>query len=316
MKAAVVTEPGRAPVYADFQTPQPQQGSLLIRVTAAAITQLAKLRADGKHYSDRPTYPFIAGVDGTGITEDGRRVYFMLPDPPFGSMAECCVISEKKCIPLPDGLSDVKAAAMANPGMSSWPSLIARAHLRKGETVLVNGASGTSGRLAIVIAKHLGAQRVIATARRTNVFDELKRLGADETVALTSDTAALKEAFETVMQRGVDVVLDYLWGPSAEAIIAAAHRGPQGVPIRFVQVGSMSGESIELPAAALRSSSLQLIGSGIGSLSFADVGAAISDLFKATCSAEFPISVASIPLSDVTKAWSMTETDARIVLIP
>ena len=316
MKAAVVTEPGRAPVYGDFQDPTPQQGSQQLRITAAAITQLARSRAAGTHYSDRPVYPFVAGVDGTGINEEGRRFYFMLPEPPFGSMAERCVVSEKRCIPLPDGLSDVEAAAIANPGMSSWPALISRARLRKGETVLVNGATGTSGRLAIVIAKHLGAGRVIATGRRTDLFDELKRLGADETVAVTSDIAKMRETFGTVLHTGVDVVLDYLWGKSAEAIITAAYRGPQTVPIRFVQVGSISGETIALPAAALRSSSLQLIGSGIGSLSFAEIGSAISDLFKAACSARFPISIASMPLSHVTEAWSMTESDARIVLIP
>ena len=94
-----------------------------------------------------------------------RRVYFVLPRAPYGSMAEQAVVPSAHCVPLPDELDDVTAAAIANPGMSSWAAYTERARLKAGETVLVNGATGTAGRLAVQIAKYLGARKVIATGR-------------------------------------------------------------------------------------------------------------------------------------------------------
>ena len=85
-------------------------------------------------------FPFVAGIDGVGRLDDGRRVYFVLPRAPYGSMAEVSVVPSAQCIAVPDELDDVTAAAIANPGMSSWAAYAERARLRAGETVLVNGA--------------------------------------------------------------------------------------------------------------------------------------------------------------------------------
>ena len=158
---------------------------------------------------------------------------------------------------------------MAIPGMSSWAALVERAHFVAGETVLVNGATGTSGRLAIQIAKHLGAKKVIATGRDAKAFDDLRALGADVVILLTQERDALEAAFKAAFAQRIDVVLDYLWGPSAETlIVAAAKASPDGVPVRFVQIGSISGADINVPGATLRSTALQLMGSGIGSVPY------------------------------------------------
>jgi NADPH:quinone reductase-like Zn-dependent oxidoreductase len=317
MKAAIVVEAGHAPVYGDFRDPAPAPGQSLIRVTASSISQLAKARASGTHYSSDGEIPFVAGVDGTGIAEDGQRVYFVLPEQPFGAMAACCLVDDRHRIVLPDGLDDDAAAAMAIPGMSSWAALVERAHLRSGETVLINGATGTSGRLAIQIAKHLGAKKVIATGRNTRTFDALRRLGADVTIPLIEDTDALEKTFKNEFQHGVDIVLDYLWGISAQTlVIAAAKAGPEGKPIRFVQIGSISGANINLPGAALRSSALQLMGSGIGSVPFPGLLNAIQGVLQAAPTAGFEIATAAVPLADVTKAWADGGSDSRIVLRP
>ena len=199
-----------------------------------------------------------------GRLEDGSRVYFILPRAPYGSMAERAVVPASQCLPLPDGLDDVTAAAIANPGMSSWAAYTERAKLKAGETVLVNGATGTSGRLAVQIAKHFGAKKVIATGRNIDALGSLAALGADVTIPLVGSDAELEQKFKQQFAEGVDVVIDYLWGNSAERLlIAGAKAGAEGVPIRFVQIGSLSGTDITLPSAVLRSSAIELMGSGI-----------------------------------------------------
>ena len=132
MKAAIVEGQGRTPAYADFPAPVPGEGERLVRVTAAALTQLARGRASGAHYSASGAYPFVAGVDGVGRLDDGGRVYFLLPRAPYGAFAEETVVSAGQCLPVPDDLDDVTAAAIANPGMSSWAALVERAQARAG----------------------------------------------------------------------------------------------------------------------------------------------------------------------------------------
>jgi len=317
MKAAIVVEAGQAPVYGDFRDPVPAPGNGLIRVTAAAISHVTRSRASGTHYSSEGAPPFVPGVDGVGVGEDGQRVYFVLPERPFGAMAELCIVNERQRVALPDDLSDESAAAMAIPGMSSWAALVERANLRAGETVLINGATGASGRLAIQIAKYLGAGKVIATGRQTKAFEELRLLGADVTVPLVQDRDALQKAFQHEFQQGVDIVLDYLWGMSAETlVVAAAEAGPEGVPIRYLQIGSISGANINLPSAALRSSSLQLMGSGIGSIPFPRLLKALEGVLQAAPSAGFKVAVQSVPLAEVTRVWTSGDTESRVVLVP
>jgi len=315
MKAAVVVEQGQPPVYRDFKDPAPAPGKSIIRVTASALSHVTRSRAAGAHYSSQGAVPFVPGLDGTGVTAAGQRVYFFFPEHPYGGMAQSCLVDDQHCIDLPAGLEDKFAAAIAIPGMSSWAALMERAHLQAGETVLINGATGTSGRLAIQIAKHLGAGKVIATGRRPD--DELRALGADVTVRLVEDRDLLEEAFQKVFHDGVDIVLDYLWGVSAQAlIIAAAKAGPQGVPIRYVEIGSISGRDITLPSAALRSSSLQLMGSGIASVPFSKLREAIKGVLQAGPSAGFEAAIRPVPLADVSRVWAEANANSRIVLVP
>ena len=184
MKAAVVAQAGSLPVYSDFPAPLPSSGECSIAVSAAALSPVVKARVSGAHYSAAGDFPFVAGIDGVGRLDDGRRVYFILPKAPYGSMAERAVVPASHCVPVPDGLDDIAAAALANPGLSSWAAFKERARLASGETVLINGATGASGRLAVQIAKHLGAGKVIATGRNASALQSLKAIGADETIVL------------------------------------------------------------------------------------------------------------------------------------
>jgi NADPH:quinone reductase-like Zn-dependent oxidoreductase len=317
MKAALVVEAGQPPVYGDLpEPPAPTEGEVHITVTAAALSHLTRSRAAGSHYSSESKDAFVAGIDGVGRLDDGRRVYFVRPDAPFGGMAEQVVIKAAQCIPLPDELDDVTAAAIANPGMSSWAALMERAKLVAGETVLVNGATGTAGRLAVQIAKHLGAKKVIATGRNPEALQALAALGADVTIPLAQDEAALEQAFMGVFSEGVDIVLDYLWGPSAERLlIAAARASAEAVPIRFVQIGSLSGGTIALPGPVLRSSAIELMGSGIGSVPANRLLRAIAGVLQATVPGGFQIATKTVPLSDVTAAWAADTGMPRTVFL-
>jgi NADPH:quinone reductase-like Zn-dependent oxidoreductase len=311
MKAAIVAQAGqKAPAYGDFEEPVAGAGEVIVHVAAAAISPLVRGRAAGTHYSSGGDFPFVVGVDGVGRLEDGRRVAFALPRAPLGSMAERVAVPLAHIVPVPDGLDDVTAAALINPGMSSWAALTERAKLKRGETVLVNGATGAAGQLAVHVARHLGAARVIATGRNEAA---LATLGADETIVLGGDADALEQRFKAEFARGVDVVIDYLWGMSAERLlIAGAKAGADGVPIRFVQVGSVSGSEITLPSAVLRSSAITLMGSGIGSIALARLVAAIGGMLQAAAQDGFALPVRAMPLAEVAQAWALE--GERIVL--
>jgi NADPH:quinone reductase-like Zn-dependent oxidoreductase len=301
------------PVYGDFDAPIPEDGEIALAVSAAAISPLTRGRAAGTHYSASGRFPFVAGVDGMGRTDSGERRYFVLPRAPFGAMAERSVAPLAHTVPVPDALDDVTAAAIANPGMSSWAALTERAHLKRGETVLINGATGASGQLAVHIARHLGAAKVIATGRNA---EALAALGADATVTLSEDGDALEAAFNVQFTARVDVVLDYLWGQSAERmLIAVARVGPEGVPLRFVQIGTASGAEITLPGAVLRSSAIELMGSGIGSVPLERLVASIGGVFGAAVADGFSLATQSAPLADVARAWG-EKSDGRMVIVP
>lgn len=314
MKAAIVLDAGRTPVFGDFQVPVASADEKLISVSAAAISQVVKSRASGKHYSSGNQFPFIVGIDGVGRLDDGRRVYFIMPNAPFGSMAEFAAVRSTQCIELPEALDDVTAAAIANPGMSSWAAYQERAKLKSGETVLINGATGTAGRLAVQIAKYLGASKVIATGRNSESLKALEGLGADVTIPLGQDKSVLEDAFKEQFAAGVDVVIDYLWGESAESLlIAAAKAGKDAVPIRYVQIGSISGPDINLPSAVLRSSAITLMGSGIGSIAFDRLVNATAELLRATVPGNFKIASKTALLADVETAWPLDDGNRRTV---
>ncbi len=316
MKAALVLKTGQAPVYGDFPEPVPTEEENLIAVAAASLSHVTRSRASGTHYSTSSSLPFVVGIDGVGRLADGRRIYFILPTAPFGSMAEQSIAKASHCLVLPDNLDDVTAAAIAIPGMSSWVALQERAQFQAGETVLINGATGISGRLAVQIAKYLGAKKVIATGRNTETLKSLASLGADMTIPLVEDGEAQEKAFLEPFHEGVDVVLDYLWGSSMERLlIAAAKAGKEGVPIRCIQIGSVSASSISLPSAVLRSSAIQLMGSGINSAPFNRLLKAIEGVLQATVPGKFEIATTPVPLSNAEAAWSTEVPQSRTVFL-
>jgi NADPH:quinone reductase-like Zn-dependent oxidoreductase len=308
MKAAIVKAPKSSPVYGDFEEPVAQEGQTIVQVKASALTHLTKSRASGSHYSSGSEFPAIAGTDGVGLTTDGRRVYFARPESPFGALAERTLVKTKYCIPLPDQLDDVTAAAIANPGMSAWAALMERAHFKAGETVLVNGATGTAGRVAVQLARYLGAGKIIATGRNEAELEQVKDLGADVVVPFAHpfEEKGFEEALMREFGKGIQVVVDYLWGQSARTIIAAIAKGVEdGAPIRFIHVGGASGEeSIDLPGAGLRSSSIVLMGSGYKSVPLPALFEAVKSTFDAAIPARLRVATKVVALAEVEQHWN------------
>src|SRR6266404_2946405 len=225
MKAAVLQALGKAPRFEDFPEPTAGNEEALVRVHAASLKSVDKQLASGSHYASPRELPVICGTDGLGMLEDGERVFFGGPRRPYGAMAELTVAPRAFCFPVPAAIDDATAAALPNPGVSAWLSLTQRAKLAPGETVLILGATGVTGQLAVQIAKILGAKRVVAAGRNEEVLNALRELGADETIRLNQPDQDLIEAFRRAAgEKGFDVIVDYLWGAPTEALLAAVAR--------------------------------------------------------------------------------------------
>jgi NADPH2:quinone reductase len=320
MRAAVVHAFDAPPTYTEFPDPVPQAGELPVTVTAAGLHQIVKSLANGTHYGSSGELPFVPGVDGVGRLDDGTRVLFGGTRDPWGTFAERACASSAICIPLPDGLDDATAAGIANPGMSSWVALTARAKFVAGESVLILGATGVAGQLAVQIAKRRGARRVVAAGRNPQALENLKSLGADAVISFDQEQDALVAAFRSQFAgEGIDIVLDYVWGQPAEsALKAIAQKGLKKLTprVRFVQIGSSAGQTIALNAATLRSSGLELIGSGFGSASLDQIKIAVGEFFHTAATDPFHFNLKTAPLSEVESLWNSPEKGARLVFQP
>jgi len=313
MNAAVVNSLSQPPQFQQFPEPIAGEGEVVVQVHAAGLHPIVKAMANGTHYSSTREVPMVPGLDGVGTLEDGSRVFFVAAQRSRGTMAERCVTRRSMCIPLPDGLSDPQAAAIVNPGMSAWLSIKGRAALAKGETVLILGATGVAGQLAIQAARILGAKRVIGVGRNV---EALANGAADAVIGLSQPEDAIREAFAAEAASGIDVVIDYLWGRPTELLLEALAKGFRAdstKATRVVEVGESAGKTIALPGAYLRSIDLTLKGSGLGSVPLDEIFAAIPALFSMAAEGSLKVVVEPVPLADVESAWGRVEKGRRIV---
>jgi len=320
MNAAVVHAFDAPPRYTTFADPVANDGELPVTVTAAALHPIVKALAGGTHYGSTGELPFIPGVDGVGRLADGSRVYFGIARPPYGSFSEKALAASWMCLPLPDGLEDAVAAGIANPAMSSWVALMSRAQFVAGESMLILGATGVAGRLAVQIARRKGAKRIIAAGRNPQALEELKSLGADAVISLDQPDDALVTALRAEWAvAGINVVLDYLWGHPAECVLQAiSQKGLKNSSsrIRYVQIGNSAGASIAMPAAVLRSSGLELLGSGFGSASMDQIKQAIAEFFQLAAKEPLDFALQTVPLRDIEAHWNDAGDGKRLVFIP
>ena len=322
MNAAVLHTLNQPPHFEQFPEPVAEENEVIVHVRAAALKPIDKQMASGSHYAAYRKLPVVCGMDGVGCLDDGTRVFFAAPRPPYGSMAERTVVSRSHCFPIPGNVNDDVAAAVVNPGLSAWGALVWRAQLAPGETILILGATGVTGKLAIQTAKLLGAGRVIAAGRNEQVLNTLHDLGADSTIHLGKSGHDLTEAFvREAGDSGFDVIIDYLWGATTEALLAAiARRDLEAASsrIRLVQVGESAGPTISLPAAVLRSSRLEILGAGSGNAAASPEMwiEAVRQLMSNIGCGTLRIDTERVPLGEVETAWHREQHGRRAVIIP
>lgn len=317
MKAAVINGFGEVPQYRDFPDPIAKEKEHLIRVKAAVLENFDKGTASGNHYSSRklfPAFPAITGSDGVGTTEDGRLVMFRDVPPPLGAFAELTVAEQ--IVPVPDGIDAAKATAIPPSALTSLLPLKYTAKLQPGETVLINGATGVSGRIAVQIAKMLGAGKIVATGRNRESLEIVRQLGADAVIDLNQSDERLAKAFTAI--GCYDVVIDFIWGHPAEVLINTFIPKEAGFAkrnIRYVQIGAKAGLDITLPGAALRTSGLQLM--GIGQIAHETLFEELDRVWGWIREGRLYMDIEEVPLAGIAEAWVREDlAGKRLVVVP
>lgn len=321
MKAAVMYSQGEMPQYVDFPDPVVQnEDEVLVSVKAVALKHFDKGRAKGTHYSTSGNGQDakIVGGDGVCLLPDGARVYAVGVS---GMLAEKAIVRKSTIVPVPAGLDDATAAALPNAVFGAAMALRFRAGIGPGDTVLINGATGFTGRVAVQIARYYGAKKIIATGRNPQSLQELRDLGADEVISLQQNdeefTTRLKELHQNTP---INVIIDYLWGHSAEMILACLKGTGSFTPrTRFVSVGSMTGDLIQLSAANLRSVDLQLTGSGLGSWTKSQVGTLFTgilpEMFQLAADGTLKVGTVHVGLRDIEELWEADVPDGKRVVV-
>jgi NADPH:quinone reductase-like Zn-dependent oxidoreductase len=322
MKAAVIHAFGSVPRYEDFEDPIADAGDLIVDVKAVVLENFDKLTSQGVHYASKrmfPQFPAIVGHIGVGALPDGKLVAFGGTRPPFGAMAEKAIVPKEYAAyatPVPEGVDPGQAAAVPASALTSLLPLKWGAKFEPGQTVLIQGATGVSGKLAVKIASLLGAGKIVATGRDDSILPSLADLGANATIDLKQTDAEIREAFARESGDGYDVILDFLWGHPTELLFQALTPTHVGFPTRstrYVQIGQAAGAAITLHAEALRTSGLVL---GTGALPPGALPQALQQVWAWIREAKLTIDVEKMRLRDIAEAWDRKIPGKRIVIVP
>ncbi len=308
MKAARVHELGTIPHIEECARPTPQAAEVVMRVRAASLKNLDKVRVSGTHYTASASLPLVPGVDGMVEDERANRWYVMCEG---GMFAEWASIDPRRCVAIPESVSDAVAAALPNAVLGSASALRCRTQFAKDSVVLVHGATGVTGKVAVQVAQLYGASRVIATGRNPKQLDRLHELGALHTVSLMqSDEHIVEQIVALHRERPIDIVLDYTWGHPLELILTALQQGAVDTsrPVRVITIGQMAGATASLSSSSFRSTAIEMLGSGIGSLSTAQIHASFNSLlpeiFNAVADGRIVVDTQSEALSSIADFWN------------
>ena len=323
MKALLLYPGQPMPQLADVAAPTPAEGQLLLQVRAAAIKHLDKSQAQGTHYaSQQPPTGEGRGVggDAVGTLPDGRRVY-ALTERGSGAVAEQTLIDAHRLVSVPAGLADATAAALPNAVIGAGMALRFRAGIQPGDTVLINGATGFTGRVAVQLARLYGAGRVVATGRNPASLQALPALGADEVLSTQLPDAEFVARIEALhAATPIDLIIDYLWGHSAELLLRAlCGNGSFTHRVRFVSVGTMVGDTVALSGATLRGTDLHLTGSGLGSWTRLQVGQLFSEVmpqaFAWAAEGRLQVQTTTLPLTQANDLWNAPVADGQRLVV-
>jgi len=320
MKAAIINAFGEVPQYRDLSEPVAAGSETLVHVKASVLENFDKITAAGTHYSSKklfPSFPAVVGTDGIGMTEDGRLVGFGALRSPYGAFAEKTVAGFT--MPVPDGIDPAEAAAIPPSVLTSLLPLKYSACLQRGETVLINGATGVSGRIAVQVAKLLGAGKVVGTGRNATSMEIVRSLGADAVIDLSLPDDELAKAFlANEGPNGYDVVVDFLWGHPAEVLINTFLPDEVGFAkrnIRYLQIGEKAGSHVSLHGSVLRTSGLQLM--GIGKIAHEVLFEEMARIYDWMKEGKFYMEIERVPLAEIGEAWRREDlAGKRLVVVP
>jgi NADPH:quinone reductase-like Zn-dependent oxidoreductase len=317
MKAAVLHQVGGVPRCEDFPDPVPADDEVLIEVKAVAVENVDRMFAEGDHYasSDFTAHlPAIPGFDGVGTLPDGTLVGFGGTKPPFGALAEKTVVGRNNVGPLPEGIDPAVAVTLAT-GVTGMAMKTAGG-FTPGETVLIQGATGVAGRLAVKIARLLGAGRIVATGRDDDALAEVAGFGADVVINTRASDDELQSAYAEARGDGFDVVLDFLWGHPTEVLLRALTPVSFAFsrPTRIVQVGQSAGATATLPAESLRTSGVEIYGAAKG-FDAETIGQAYGQIVEWARSGELTFDLERVPLHDIESAWQRTDLRGRRLVV-
>ncbi|MGS0688279.1 quinone oxidoreductase family protein [Nakamurella sp. GG22] len=322
MRAAVVHTLGEPPTLGESPDPAAADGHSVVRVTAAPIVPLDLLCATGTSYFGRPAVPYVPGVQGVGVVETsptldpGTRVWFATSAgmaPGNGSLAARCVVAEDDLVPVTADLPDVAIAALGLSAVAAWMSLTWRGRFRPGERVVVLGAGGAVGQVAVGAARLLGASRVVAVCRPGPSEARARRAGADDVVASTHDVDRLARDIARSAGGDVDIVIDPVFGKTATA--ASRTLGPGG---RLVNLGGASGDMAEFSSAVLRGKSIEILGYTNNALTPRQRADALGAILSHAVGGALAVEHVELPLSRIEQAWVQTKDGAgeRFVVTP
>ncbi|MGH2942459.1 MAG: quinone oxidoreductase family protein [Solirubrobacteraceae bacterium] len=312
MRAAILREYGQPPEPGEFDEPQPGEGQVVLDVLAAGMNPVDLAMTSGTFYAGSPPLPSVVGREGVGRTPDGQIVYFDSPVAPYGSFAEQALVNADSTIPLPAELDPKLAVAFGTAGLAAWLALEWRAQVEEGETVLVLGASGVVGQIAVQAAKLLGAARVVAAARSAAGLKHAQELGADAIVQI-GQVDDLAKAFQEASGEGVDVVIDPVWGEPAAAALEACR--PHA---RHVQIGQSAGSHATISSAAVRGKMLAILGHTNFRAPQEIKRAAYQRMVEHAARGELTVEVEWMALDQAAEAWSRQRSSPhhKLVLVP
>ena len=310
MRAAVIRELGRPPEVVDDRA-EPS-GEAVYEISAVALNPIDINVGAGRYFGGHPALPYVPGVEGVGRAPDGTRVYLFNDGVGLtrdGALAERLASPAELGIPLPDAVSDEVAVACGIAGMAGWMPLAWRAPVRPDDRVLVLGATGTVGLVAVQAAKLLGAGRVVAAGRNPERLARAAELGADATVDLAADdlAAAFKDACGGA---GPTHIVDALWGQPAVAAMQAAAPG-----WRLVQIGQSAGAEVSVPSAPIRGK----MGEISGYLDFGVPAGDFHEHFVRLCghaaAGDIVFDIETYPLDRVGEAWERQAAGASAKIV-
>ncbi len=323
MPAAVIVRYSVPPEYLQRPVPRRGAGQALVRVTAVPISPLDLLCATGRSYFGPPPLPYIPGTQGVGVVEEGetltpgQRIWFTCDagmKPGDGSMAAYCVIEESAALALPDDVSDDLVAALGLSAIAAWMGLTWRGQLQPGEQVLVLGASGAVGQVAVQAAKLLGAGRVIAASREQAGLARALTRGADAIVDLTGDDVEdLYRRMAAACDGPLHLVIDPVWGLPAEAAVRALGFGG-----RLVNIGAASGPTARFDSATVRSRVHNILGYTNNAISSEQKAQALSEILRHAAAGRCAVDRETMPLMRAGEAWELQAAFARrkLILVP